>query len=261
MVNPSSFHLRSLAAIRAVAIPLLATALFSTTAPAQQDDSKPMIQKIDASVAARDENLLGYTVTEVYRVYRGADRTHPAAQMMVKTTYRKESGKSYVIVSQSGSELLLKEVLGRILDNERLITQPASRAQAVLTTANYAMTVKGDDMVDGRACRMVAIEPKRSSPYLFRGSIWVDAQDGSIVKLEGVASKAASVLAAATQVSRQYGSVHGLPMATHAAAVAGSWLLGQTTIDIDYSGYEMTLRSAAAGGSQIVGQTGLKTIH
>jgi hypothetical protein len=107
---------------------------------------------------------------------------------------------------------------------------------------------------------VVAIVPKRSSPYLFRGTIWVDAQDGSIVKLDGVASKAASVLAGATQVSRQYANIDGLPMATHAEAVAGSWLLGQTTIDIDYSGYEMTLRSAG-GGPQVVGQAGLQAIH
>src|SRR6516165_632374 len=115
MVNPSSFHHRRLFAIGAIAICLLATALCSTKALAQRPDSNPTIQKIDASVAARDESLLGYTVTEIYRVYRGADKTHPAAKMTVKTTYRKEDGKSYVILSQSGSELLLKEVLGRIL--------------------------------------------------------------------------------------------------------------------------------------------------
>jgi hypothetical protein len=255
MVNPSYFPVRMRLAIRAVALFLLTAAMVCTAALAQQ--ANPMIQKIDASVATRDENLLGYTATELYRVYRGSDKSHPAAQMTVKTTYRKESGKSYVVVSQSGSELLLKEVLGRILDNERLITQPANRAQAVLTTANYAMTVVGDDVVDGRACRIVAIVPKRSSPFLFRGTIRVDAQDGSIVKLEGVASKAASLLAGATQVSRQYADIHGLPMATHAAAVAGSWLLGQTTIDIDYSGYEMTLRGGL-GGPQMVGQAGVQ---
>jgi hypothetical protein len=259
MVNPKPLHLRRLSAFRAT-IYLLATALVSAMALAQQVESKPMIQKIDASVAARDENLLGYTVTELYRAYRGADKTHPAAEMTVKTTYRKDSGKSYVIISQSGSELLLKEVLGRILDSERLMTQPANRAQAMLTTANYIMTVKGDDTVDGRACRVVGIVPKKSSPYLFRGTIWVDSQDGSIVKLDGVASKAASVLAGATQVSRQYANVNGLPMATHAEARAGSWLLGQTTIDIEYSGYEMTLRGGS-GGPQIVGQAGLKAIH
>ena len=239
---------------------LLVIAASLTPAIAQQRDSNPTIQKIDASVASRDENLLSYTVTEIYRVYRGADKTHPAAQMTVKTTYRKESGKSYVILSESGSELLLKEVLGRILDSERIMTEPANRSQAVLTTANYTMTVKGEDHVDGRACKVVAIVPRKSSPYLFRGTIWVDAQDGSIVKLDGMASKAASVLAGASQVSRHYTNINGLPMATHAEAEAGSWLLGQTTIDIDYSGYEMTLRGGS-GGPQTVGPAVVKALR
>lgn len=213
---------------------------------AQPGQDQNTIQKIDASVAARDENLLAYTVTEQYKVYRGTDREHPAAGMTVKTTYRKDVGKSYVVLTQSGSALILREVLPRILDSERLMTQPANRALAVLTSANYQMTVKGPETVDGRACTAVAIVPRKSSPYLFHGTIWVDAKDGSIVKLDGVASKSASVFAGASQVSRHYTTINGLPMATHAEALAGSWLLGTTTIDIDYVDYQMTLKPAAA---------------
>jgi outer membrane lipoprotein-sorting protein len=227
---------------------------------AQPSSNGATIQKIDAAVAARDENLLGYTVTETYRVFRGAEKTHASAEMTVKTSYRKDAGKSYVILSQTGSELLLNEVLGRVLESERLMTQPANRVQAVLTSGNYTMRLKGNESVDGRDCTAVAIVPKRSSPYLFRGSIWVDAQDGSIVKLEGVASRSASILTGATQVSRQYEKIDRLPMATHATAVASSWLLGQTTIDIDYSDYQMTLRNAA-GRLQSVGQAGLAGSH
>jgi outer membrane lipoprotein-sorting protein len=232
----------------------------ATRSPAQSTPTQAALQKIDASVETRDQNLLGYTVTELYRVYRGVDKTHPAAQMTVKTTYQKDTGKSYVILSQSGSELILKEILGRVLDSERLMTQPANRSQALLNTANYNMTVKGEEPVDGRTCDVVGIVPKKSSPYLFRGTIWVDAQDGSIVKLDGVASKAASVLAAATQVTRQYANIEGIPMATHASAVAGSWLLGQTTIEIDYSGYRMTLRKGM-GAPQTVGAPASQAIR
>src|SRR4051794_32559054 len=157
MANPGLLPVRALLAILGITVSMLAIALLPAMALAQTPERKQTIEKIDASVSWRDENLLGYTVTELYRVYRGADKEHPAAEMTVKTTYHKESGKSYVILSQTGSELLLKEVLGRILDSERLMTQPANRAQAVLTTANYSMTVKSDAVVDGRACRVVAI--------------------------------------------------------------------------------------------------------
>jgi hypothetical protein len=209
----------------------------------QQKANPAAIQEIDSAVAAREENLLGYTVTEQYRVFRNGESVHPAAEMTVKTTYRKEAGKSYVILTQSGSDLLLKEVLGRILDSERLMTQPANRTQAVLTSANYTMSVAGGETVDGRNCLRVAITPRTVSPYLFKGSIWVDSQDGSIVKLDGIASKSPSILTGASRVSRQYEKINGFSMATHAKAVSDSWLLGRTRIEIDYTGYDMTLRN------------------
>jgi hypothetical protein len=203
------------------------------------------IQKIDASVASREDNLLGYTVTERYRVFRGEDNAHPAADMTVKTTYRQDTGKSYTILTQTGSGLLLNDVLGRVFDSERLMTQPANRVQALLNSANYAMSVKGDADADGRNCIEVAITPRRISPYLFKGSIWVDPADGSIVKLEGVAAKSPTILTGATRVTRHYEMLNGFPMATHATAVSDSWLLGQTRIEIDYTDYAMTLRSPA----------------
>lgn len=224
----------------------------SQWAVSQQSANPVIIGKIDASVTARDESLLQYTVTERYRVFRNGEKLHPAAEMTVKTTYRKDAGKTFVILAQNGSDLLLKEVLGRILDSERLMTQPANRSQVVLTSANYDMRIEEQAIIGDRPCTVVAINPRRSSPYLFRGKIWVDAEDGSIVKLDGIASKSASVLTGPAEVSRQYVKMNGLPMATHAAARTASWLLGQTVIDIEYSDYQMTLQGSA-GASQAPG--------
>jgi hypothetical protein len=211
-------------------------------AAAKASDSPAIIPLVDTSVAHRDDNLLSYTVSEHYRVYRGADHEHPAAEMVVKTLYRKDSGKTFTIVSQSGSHLLLTEVLGHVLDSETLMTQPVNRSRVVLTSLNYELTVLGSEKVNSVDCMRISIVPKTSSPYLFRGTIWVNATNGDIVKLEGVTAKSASVLTGATQVSRVYGEIDGIPMATHATADAKSWLLGSTTIDIDYTGYQMTLR-------------------
>jgi hypothetical protein len=208
-----------------------------------QTSEADIVQGIDASVATRDENLTSYTVTEHYSVFRNQDKVHPAAEMTVKTTYQKDSGKSYIVLNESGSELILKQVLGRVLDSERAATQPANRANALITSANYTLHVKGREVVDGRNCIELSIAPRRSAQYLFQGDLWVDAQDYSIVQLAGVTAKSPTVLAGPTQVSRQYATIEGLPMATHAIATSGSWLLGQTTIDIEYTGYQMDLRA------------------
>ena len=163
--------------------------------------------------------------------------------MTVKTTYQRNVGKTYAIVSESGSELWRREVLSSILDTERRMTQPANRATAVITSANYKMALKGSESLNGRPCLLVSLTPRRNSPYLFNGTIWVDAHDYSIVQLDGMASKSASVVTGPAQVTRQYANFNGFPMATHANAVSKSWALGQTTIKIEYTGYEVKLQT------------------
>ena len=238
--------------MRAFAWPLLTISLLLIVPglDAQANDAA-LVPRIDASVQQREQGLLGYTVNEHYAVFRRKDEQHPAAEMFVKTTYRKEAGKSYTIVSETGPELLRK-ILEEVLDSEKRMTQPANRATAVLTSANYEMAVKGSAQVDGRDCMMVTLKPRRTSPYLFNGTIWVDEKNASIVQLEGTSSKSASVLAGPSQVMRQYAPIGGFAMATHAKAVTNSWVLGQTTIKIDYTGYSLqTVQSGTVSESAV----------
>ena len=65
-------------------------------------------QGIDSSVASRDQNVVSYSVIEHYSVFRNQDKTHPAAQMTVKTDYQRDKGKSFTVLSESGSELIRK---------------------------------------------------------------------------------------------------------------------------------------------------------
>lgn len=204
-----------------------------------QNTEADIMRGIDASVAHREQNLLGYTVTEHYSVYRNQDKVHPAAEMTVKTSYLKDRGKSYQVLSESGSGIIRKEVLGRVLDGERTATEPANRATALITSANYTIHERGAEVVGGRNCIALAIAPRRIGPYLFQGELWVDAQDYSIVQLSGVTAKSPSIFAGQTQVARQYAIIDGFPMATHATATSSSWLFGQTTIEIEYTGYQI----------------------
>ncbi|HWE83657.1 MAG TPA: hypothetical protein VG267_01840 [Terracidiphilus sp.] len=221
---------------------VLAACCSAGVCAAPEIDSQSVMQGVDRSVAYRDDQLLSYTVTEHYTVFRNDDNAHPAAEMTVKTTYAKNVGKSYQIVSESGPALLQKEVLGRALENEKTLNEPANRAQELITSANYEMTVEGEQALDGRDCFLVAITPRRISPFLFKGKIWVDAANEDIARLNGVAAKSASVLTGPAQLERRYGEVDGLPMATHASATVSSWLLGPTRVEIEYSNYAITRR-------------------
>lgn len=212
---------------------------------AQQPDAASLIQRVDAAVKSRVDNIAGYTVTEHYSVFRNKDESHPAAEMMVKTIYRKESGKSYTIVSQSGSEVIRNVVLGRILENEKHINEPGVREGSWFTSANYEMKLKpgGLQNLNGHDCLALSISPRRKEPFLIAGTLWVDPKDGAVVRVQGVASKNASLLTGPTQVMRDYTRVNGFSQATHARAVSTSFLFGETVVTIDYTGYQIQLRS------------------
>ena len=211
---------------------------------AQQPDSASVIALVDAAAKARIDHVESYTVTELYAVYRGKDETHPAAEMTVQTLYRKGSGKSYTILSESGSAFIRNHVLHTLLGNEKTINLPGNVEHSWFTSANYEMQLKlgGVQLLDGRECFSLAIHPKRKAPNMIEGTLMVDAKDGSIVQIEGTASQSPSIFTEAAQVMRHYISVNGYAMATHARAVSDSLFIGRTTVTIDYLDYKIQLR-------------------
>jgi len=235
---------------RRLLIGLVAASFFafhgSMIVPAQQLDTASVIRQVNAAVKARNDNLAGYTVTEHYAVYRSNDEIHPIAEMTVMTTYKMESGKSYTIVSQTGSGIVRDLVLHAILDNEKQLNQPGIREGTWITSANYEMQLKpgGTQPLDGRDCLVLALIPKHKAPYLIEGSLWADAKDGSIVQVQGTASKSSSLFAGPTQVMRQYANIGGFSQATHVRAVSNSFIFGETIVTIDYRDYHIQLRAA-----------------
>ena len=166
--------------------------------------------------------------------------------MTVRTEYKAETGKSYTIISQSGSGLIHKYVLVPLLDREKEINLPGIREHSWFTSANYEMKLKSGavERLDERDCLALTIVPKRKAPNMIEGTLWVDAKDGSIVRIEGTASQSPSIFVGAAQVMRWYVSMNGYTMATHARATSDSFLLGRTIVTIDYRDYQFQLRPA-----------------
>jgi hypothetical protein len=229
--------------LRIAGVGCFVVALGSAPAAAPEPDPGAVVRGINAAVFSRVNSIAGYTVTEHYAVFRGKDETHSVADRTVKTTYRRETGKSYEIVSEGGSALVRRMGLDPILEREREINLPANVEQSWITSANYEMRLKpGTQQVDARDCLVLAINPRRKAPNLIVGNLWVDAQDYTIVRLEGTASKAPSVFAGETHMLRQYARVDGFAMATHARAESSTFLYGRTVVKIDYTNYSIERR-------------------
>jgi len=219
--------------------------LFRAPGITQEHDPPAVIRLVDAAVAARFENILGFTDVEHYAVYRGGDETHPVAEMTVRDTYKKGVGKSYAVLSQSGSSILLHFGFKPLLENEQTINQPGNIEKSWFNSANYAMTLKDDivQKLNGRDCLALQVKPRQVAPNLIIGTIWVDAHDGTLGQIDGVASKNPSAFSGATRLMRQYANIDGYSMAIHARAESDSALFGRTIVTIDYSDYKLEIKA------------------
>jgi len=211
-------------------------------AAAGQADPQAVIRGVDTAVYARYDDIASFTDIEHYQVFRGKDQDHPVAEMTVKDSYRRGEGKTYTILSQSGSELVERVGLKPLLENERIINLPANLPSAWFTSANYEMKPDGTEPLNGRRCVAIHVVPKRKAPNMIDGKIWVDARDYSIARIEGIASKNPSIFSGTTHMMRDYMQIDGFSMATHARAESNSVFFGRTVVTIDYSDYENKLK-------------------
>ncbi|HTW80992.1 MAG TPA: hypothetical protein VME23_15700, partial [Terracidiphilus sp.] len=130
-----------------------------------------------------------------------------------------------------------------LLENEKVVNLPGNVEHSWFDSANYEMKLKpgGARQFDGRDCYVLDVTPKRKAQNMIDGELWVDAKDGNIVKVDGVASKNPSPFAGMTHMMRQYTEIEGYPMATYARAESSSMLFGRTVVKIDYGEYHLQL--------------------
>jgi hypothetical protein len=211
-----------------------------------QISDQEIVKRIDAAVYERNNALARYTAQEQYDIYRNGE-VNPSAQMTLQTVYSYSGDKAYTLTSQSGSQFLRTVVLDKILSEEREMAKVSIRESGWITSANYEMRPqRGIVAMNGRECLIVDLKPRRKSPHLFNGKIWVDASDFSVLRIEGVLSQSLSIFTGQTTVTRDYGRMDGFSMATHTEARTRSFLLGETVMKINYTGYQIQHGTPAA---------------
>jgi len=115
-----------------------------------------------------------------------------------------------------------------------------SRQHALITSANYTMKLIGEESLRGRLCDILSIVPRTKSPHLLKGRVWVDAEDQSLVRVEGTPSASPSFWAGRPTIVRESETVGGFSVAKTSHALSDSVLLGKTELTIEYTDYTVT---------------------
>jgi len=145
-------------------------------------DAPVIVEQMQRHSRSQAEELKHYQELRHYQVqYRGFS-ANLVGKMDVSVTFDAATGKSFRIVSQSGSKLLCDRVLKKAVDSEA----EAARDQnaTALTPANYKFALAGTEIVDGRSAYILDVEPVKDSKFLYRGKVWVDAADFAVIRIK-----------------------------------------------------------------------------
>src|SRR5258708_36065248 len=152
----------------------------------------------------RIEALRGYQAKRISRVeYKGFPGTR-SAEMVVSVTSAAPGAKEFVIQSATGSNVIIEKVFHKLLEAEKEALNAENQPSSGLTQENYRFRLVGYESGPSGAMYVLTVEPRKSEKYLYRGRIWVDADDFAVVPLEAEPAKNPSFWTKKAEIGQGY---------------------------------------------------------
>jgi outer membrane lipoprotein-sorting protein len=236
-----------LAGVLAIAAGSGGAARTATAAP-ESLTSAQIVEQMQRHNQTQTLELKSYKALRHYDAeYRGFS-TRIEGKMDVEVNYDAATGKSFRIVSESGSHLLCEKVLKRAVDSEKEASR--DKGSTALTQANYRFRLAGSESVAGRPAYILDVEPLTASKFLYRGKIWVDAADFAVVKMETEPAKSPSFWITRTSIHYSSAKTDGFWLPQKVRSETKVRIGGTAVLTIDYGSYSVVpMPAAAAAGS------------
>jgi hypothetical protein len=208
--------------------------------PALALSATEISNRLAARNAERSQHLLSFESKRHYNLEYSGFPTAYGAEMNVNASYRAPGTKKLTIVSESGSKLLLNHVLHRLVESEEESSSDDMNRNAVaLTSDNYRFSLRGCDTVAGRDLYVMDVQPLRDNKFLYRGTIWVDAQDFAVVRIEGEPARNPSIWTKHSRIHHQYRKIGDFYVPAFNQTVTETRFGGHAVLTIRYDSYKL----------------------
>jgi hypothetical protein len=218
---------------------LVPALLVAATLLTAADVGENPVAQLTARMAQMDRKRLGslerYTGTQHYVLNNKRFKTH--AEMTVRMAYGPGGRKEFQVLSESGSEWVRKYVFGRLIRVEQESAQGAAHRETRITPDNYNFRLVGMDTANGRPCYLLDATPRTKAKYLFRGRVWVDAEDAAVTRVEGSPAQSPSFWTASVHFVHQYKKVGPYWLAASNVSQTEVRIFGSTELKVEYSDY------------------------
>jgi len=201
----------------------------------------------------RAQALGAYQGTRIYRLeYRGFPGSR-TAEMTVDVNYRTPGTKEFSVRSEKGSQLIIDRVFKRMLQSEKEAAAEENQSRVALNQDNYRFTLDGYESTPAGLAYVLSVEPRTSDKLLYRGRIWVDAEDFAVVRIDAVPAKNPSFWTKETKIEQVYAKVGDfwLPLSNRSTSTIR--LGGHAYFTIDYRDYQITSATAVGTPRKVAG--------
>jgi outer membrane lipoprotein-sorting protein len=181
--------------------------------------------------------LAGYSSLRRYHLEN--KRFGKTATMTVRFRFRYPGEKKFEVLSEEGSAVIRKRVLRKLLESEVEAAGDTMREATQITPRNYSFRLLGAGEIEGRKAYLLEAAPREGNRFLFRGKVWVDAEDYAVARIEATPAKSPSFWIRKTSFVHEYRKFGGfwLPVSNRSESEAVAF--GRTELTIEYSGYKL----------------------
>ena len=202
-----------------------------------------------SNVAVADNSIKQFLAQDhTQRPYKASRRLEAAngdrtGWVEAVTEYSHGQGFTYEVTSEGGSEYIRNKVLRAVLEAERNAIMAGEAAVAALADANYIFEPDGID-ADGLAT--IRLSPRRKERMLVAGMMFLDPDDGALVRLQGRLAKSPSFWVKGVQIVRSYKRINNVVLPVKMETNARLRLLGPATLRMTYAYSEIDGQQVAS---------------
>jgi hypothetical protein len=209
----------------------------AANAPLSQEQ---VVENLVAMDLKRSHALHAYQGSRHYHLqYHGFAGTR-SAEMVVDLKYQSPGTKEFTIRSSAGSKLIIGRVFKKLLQAEQESLGVEAQKRTALNRDNYDFTLIGYESTSSGSMYVLDVKPRTNGKFLYRGRIWVDAEDFAVTRLEAHPAKNPSFWTKHSEIEEVYMQVGEFWLPACNRSITNIRLGGSAVLTIQYTNYEIT---------------------
>jgi len=210
-----------------------------------------ILDNMELRNAQRAAALEQFEGKRIYRMQYHGFPGDKAADIVVKVSFHAPDSKQFTVISETGSKFVIDHVLKKLLESEQDAFKGDNQQAMALTRDNYDFQLAGYEPGPGGGQYVLKLLPKTKNKYLYRGTIWIDAKDFAVARIEGEPGKNPSMWIKKTDIAHRYAKIGDFWLPAENLTESSTRLGGRATLSIQYQDYKI-IKASPSKAAKIV---------